>query len=102
MTVYMVKVLVERDFIGKDKRAVFIIAEDFAHAISQAWNKIEGIEKIYSVEEFIQDGVEIGGFEDGNDEYALNGRTRDIQSFIEITEDIDKEKRMKIGEDLCY
>ena len=58
--------------------------------------------KIYSIEDFIQDGVEVGGFEDGNDEYVLNGRTRDIQSFIETTEDIDKEKRMKIGEDLCY
>ena len=102
MTVYIVKVLVERDFIGKDKRAVFIIAEDFAHAISQAWSKVEGIEKICSIEEFVQDGAEIGQFDDNYDESFLNGRIADIQQNIESTVNIDNKKRMTVGEDLCY
>nr|DAO16619.1 MAG TPA: hypothetical protein [Caudoviricetes sp.] len=86
MILFMVTALV-KSATKSEKRVGFVLAEDFGQAANRAWDMIDNIERLYSVEAVLEEG--------DTADFSIGSLVIEMADYIEKQRQYDEERGLR-------
>lgn len=86
MILFMVTALVKLAT-KSEKRVGFVLAEDFGQAANRAWDMIDNIERLYSVEAVLEEG--------DTADFSIGSLAIEMADYIEKQRQYDEERGLR-------